>query len=171
MKNFYLTTLSIIMLFSCEVRQELPLKSSSKKQFEIEKEQLPELGFQENYYVPAYSNLFYMKESQKTMFTVVLSIRNISFQDTVYFIKADYYGSSGQLLRSYIKTPLMLGPMESTEFIVEQEEREGGVGANFVVSWGASSEVRNKPLIESVMIGTISHHGFAFKSEAIQILD
>jgi len=64
---------------------------------------------------------------------------------------------------------LVLHPMESFEYIVEQTENDGGAGANFVVSYGMDPELKNKPIIEAVMSGTISNLGFAFKTDGVEI--
>lgn len=122
-----------------------------------------------SFYVPAYSNLHYYEGSDKSYFTVVLSLRNTDPTASIYFTQIDYLDSKGELLRHYLHKTLVLGPMESAEFIVEKSEKDGGAGANFIVTYGAETTIKNQPLIETIMIGSNGNHGFAFKSEAQEI--
>lgn len=167
MKFLYLF-LPIVILTACMEPSENVHIAVFEKMF-VTEGQLPDGIIAENYYVPAYSNLYYRDGDNKSFFTVLLSLRNISYSDTIYFTKADYFDSDGNLLRHYIDSILMLRPMESVEYLVEQAESEGGSGANFVVSIAIQEDCMNKPLIETVMIGATSHHGFAFRSESVLI--
>ncbi|MBK9592846.1 MAG: DUF3124 domain-containing protein [Crocinitomicaceae bacterium] len=71
----------------------------------------------------------------------------------------DYYDSEGKMIRKYAEKTIELKPLQSIEFIVEQDEDEGGAGANFIVSWGGASSL-NPPVIQAVMIGTSSQQEF-----------
>ncbi|MBW2204768.1 MAG: DUF3124 domain-containing protein [Deltaproteobacteria bacterium] len=44
----------------------------------------------------------------------------------------------------------------------------GGSGANFLIKWKSESEV-NEPIIEEVMIGTMSKQGISFLSRGRSI--
>lgn len=131
---------------------------------------LPQTDIQECVYVPVYSDLYYESEAKKTFFTVILSLRNISFTDTIYFNSIDYYSSQGNLLREYTDKVLVLRPMESMEYIVEEAEKEGGTGANFVVSYSAKANLKNHPFIESIMMGNLDNYRFSFTSPGVRIL-
>lgn len=135
----------------------------------LEASDLPELEISRDVYVPAYSDLYYESRAKKTYFTVVLSLRNISFNDTIYFDRIEYYSSKGELLREYIDRTLMLRPMESMEYIVDEGEKEGGAGANFVVSYKARTGLKNHPFIEAIMMGNLDNYRFAFSSPGIPI--
>ena len=135
----------------------------------IEKTALPDLGIQKEVYVSAYSNLYYESDVRKTFFTVILSLRNITFTDTIYFNRIEYYDSEGKLLREGSKKVLVLRPMESFEYIVESSDKKGGPGANFIVSYSARSTLKNPPYIESVMLGNVDGYGFSFSSPGIEI--
>jgi hypothetical protein len=104
-----------------------------------------------------------------TYLTIILSLRNTSFSDTLYFDRIEYYDSNGKLLRKYIEKVLVLRPMESMEYIVEAAEKKGGAGANFVVSYLAKTGLKNKPFIETVMMGNVGNYGFAFSSPGVPI--
>jgi hypothetical protein len=59
--------------------------------------------------------------------------------------------------------------MESMEYIVEAKEKKGGAGANFIVSYSARSNLKNPPLIESVMMGNLDNYRFSFTSRGVEI--
>jgi len=137
----------------------------------INKAELPDLEIHKSVYVPAYSNLYYETDVQKTYFTVTLSLRNISFVDSVYFERIEFYDSEGKLLRSFIDEILVLRPMESIEYIIESPDKKGGAGANFIVSYAARATIKNLPYIEAIMLGNVMNHGFGFSSPGIEIKD
>ena len=134
MKVNILLLLVVIFLSACESdSKQFRLQYEHKDLMYIEKESVQNFKIQQDIYVPAYSDIYYETEINKTYLTVILSLRNISFTDTIYFDRIDYYGSSGKLIREYIDQALVLKPMESMEYIVNAADKEGGAGANFVV--------------------------------------
>jgi hypothetical protein len=168
MKHLALTLLSIIFISSCSTKS-YELHYDHENIVYLDRSQLPDLQVQQEFYVPAYSDIYYETWDRITYLTVILSIRNISFNDTLYIDRIDYFGSTGNLLRSYTKGILMLRPMESMEYIVESAEQEGGAGANFIVRYKAVDSVKNPPLVETVMMGNLDNYRFAFTSRAVEI--
>lgn len=158
----------LILLAGCGERR-YNLQYEHENVVYLNKSELPELLIQKDVYVPAYSDIYYETEENKTYLTVILSLRNICFTDTLYFDKIEYYSSSGVLLREYIDKVLVLRPMESMEFIVESAEKKGGSGANFVVSYLAKEKLKNPPLIETIMMGNLDNYRFSFSSRGIEI--
>ncbi|MGB5745721.1 MAG: DUF3124 domain-containing protein, partial [Desulfobacterales bacterium] len=51
----------------------------------------------------------------------------------------------------------------STRYIITEDDKAGGSGANFIVVWNSDQKV-NPPIIEAVMIGTHSGQGISFLS-------
>ncbi|NME72326.1 DUF3124 domain-containing protein [Flammeovirga aprica] len=154
-----------IILFSC--------KGNKSDQVNIDKElnrisltddYIPALDFQETRYVSAYSNLYYRSAKTNVYCTVVLSIRNTSLTESIYVDKVDYYDSFGELISSYVQETNKLRPLETREFLVEYNDQEGGSGANFIVNYGASNELKDFPIIEAVSIGHVGNNGFAITS-------
>ena len=99
---------------------------------------------------------------------VTLSIRNI---DPAYPIKislVDYYETQGKLLKKFIERPISLNPLESLRYVIPQKDDSGGLGANFIVEWSSDKPV-NRPIIESIMIGTQSTQGISFTSRGQEI--
>ena len=168
MKYFWLAILTAFIFSSCQ-ESRFKLKYEHKNVLYVEKESLIPLEVHKLFYVPAYSDIYYENEEKKTYLTVILSLRNISFTDTIYFDRIDYYGSNGQLIQNYIDKVLVLRPMESMEYIVRSSEKKGGTGANFVVGYSARSNVKNLPIIESIMMGNLDSYRFSFSSHASQI--
>jgi hypothetical protein len=169
MKKLILVIIIAFSFSSCFQDKELHLQFDDPDTFFIEKTELPNLEIHKDIYVPAYSNLYYESDVRKTYFTVILSLRNISFIDSIYFDRIEYYDSEGKLLKEFIKNILVLRPMESIEFIVESSDKKGGPGANFVVSYSGRSNLKNPHYIEAVMLGNIDGYGFSFSSPGIEI--
>jgi len=170
MRPLLLLIVSLLLITACN-QHEFKLQYEHKNVLYVDKETLSPMEIQQDFYVPAYSDIYYESEEKKTYLTVILSLRNTSFSDTLYFDKIDYYSSSGELLKSYIDKVLVLRPMESMEYIVKASEKKGGAGANFVVSYKAKTNLKNPPLIESIMMGNLDGYRFAFTSGSVLIND
>ena len=122
------------------------------------------VNYLETDYVPVYSDIYHMDGTKRFLLTSTLSIRNISLSDSVYLFRSDYHDSYGVLLRSYVDSTIMLKPLESIEFVVEYKEDKGGVGANFIIEWGADVSA-GQLLIQAVMTGTSNQQGLSFLTE------
>ncbi len=62
-----------------------------------------------------------------------------------------------------------MNPLESLRYIIPESDESGGSGANFIVEWHSDKPV-NRPIIESIMIGTKSSQGISFTSRGREIL-
>jgi hypothetical protein len=87
--------------------------------------------------------------------------------DTTYINDIDYYDTNGKKVKSFIDQTLILGPMQSIDYVIERDDNSGGTGANFLVTWGA--EKNTKPLFQAVMIGTSGQHGLSFIVDGISL--
>ncbi|MTK53613.1 DUF3124 domain-containing protein [Paludibacter sp.] len=119
-------------------------------------------------YLPVYSSIYQMHENKTYDLTVTASIRNISPADTVYLVKANYYGTDGQLVRKYLQHPVYVKPLETLEIVIYEKDRAGGTGGNFVFDWAAKSE-QKAPLFEAVMISTSGQQGLSFLTRGVRI--
>ncbi|MFA5327277.1 MAG: DUF3124 domain-containing protein [Prolixibacteraceae bacterium] len=119
-------------------------------------------------YIPIYSDIYFVDSRHTFSLTATLSIRNTSFKDSVYVFSIDYYNSGGEKVRRYNDSVLLVKPMESVEFVVEDKDDTGGVGANFVVEWGAKTGAQS-PYFQGIMIGTTGQQGISFTTEGIVI--
>ncbi|MFO7892389.1 MAG: DUF3124 domain-containing protein [Longimicrobiales bacterium] len=105
-------------------------------------------------YVPVYSHIFHRTEEREFDLTATLSIRNTSPTTLLRIREVDYFDSEGTLLKSYRDQSRRLSPLASTYVVIDERDRSGGVGANFIVTWEAESAV-TPPVVEAV---TISMH-------------
>ena len=112
-------------------------------------------------YVPAYSSIYTADKAHRFELAITLSIRNTDRAHPIILAKAHYYDRDGQVIRDYLKKPLRIGPMSSTEFFVSESDTKGGVSASFLVEWVAEQGV-TAPVVESVMVGTLSGQGVSF---------
>ena len=58
--------------------------------------------------------------------------------------------------------------MASIDYVIDEEDRSGGSGANFIVIWSAKIALIN-PVIQAVMISTNGRQGVAFTTEGVSI--
>jgi hypothetical protein len=121
-------------------------------------------------YAPVYSHIYSGNKNLPFYLTATLSIRNTDFHHPITITAVDYYDSDGKLVKKYITAPVPLTAMASTRYIVQESDKTGGSGANFIVRW-ASSVPASPPLIESVMISTKSSQGVSFTSRGQVIED
>jgi len=119
-------------------------------------------------YVPVYSNIYSAPKKIPFNLSATLSIRNTDMANTITVVSADYHDTRGKLVKRYYLKPLTLGPLESTDIYIPEEDTSGGIGANFIVTWSAQSEV-NAPIVEAVMIGMKSGQGISFVSPSREI--
>ena len=123
------------------------------------------LWLEQTVYVPLYSHIYADERFRNKPFllTATLSIRNTDPDHQLTLRSVDYYDSTGKLLNNYLPKPLVIGPLGSTRYIVEESESKGGSGAKFLVNWNAETGI-TEPIIESIMIGTKMQQGISFIS-------
>jgi len=126
------------------------------------------LPFRDTIYIPIYSDIYSQSKDVKFNLTATLSIRNTSLRDTMYIQDIDYYDTYGTLVRHYLEEILQLNPLQSIEYVIEEEDTEGGTGANFIVNWG-STKMDLLPVFQGVMISTNGQQGISFITEGISI--
>jgi hypothetical protein len=114
-------------------------------------------------YVPAYSEVFYGRADLLLELAVTLAIHNTDTDAPIILQSVRYYDTDGALVRDYVTDPVQVNPLATTGFLVENNDRSGGWGANFIVEWGAETPVF-EPVIEAIMIGTRNNQGISFIS-------
>jgi hypothetical protein len=114
-------------------------------------------------YVPSYSHIYAGNRELPILLAVTLSIRNVDFKQSIILTSVDYYGTKGELIKKYLKEPIVLGPFETTRYVIPRDDKSGGSGANFLVEWKSGKSV-NPPIVESVMIGAEGQQGISFTS-------
>ncbi len=121
-------------------------------------------------YLPIYSHIYHVHDERTFDLTATASIRNTSTSDTLYIINADYYDTSGKLLREYVKQPIYVNPMETLEIIIEEKDYDGGSGANFLFEYALKNR-SSRPLFEAVMISTQGQQGLSFTTRGVPVND
>lgn len=131
-----------------------------------------EIATGQTIYVPAYSHVYYGdgKDGKEYLLAITLSIRNTSLTDSISVASVRYYDSKGKLVKEYSKNSLQIPPMATAEFFVEEQDKSGGSGANFIVEWTAQKDV-TEPVVEAVMISTAFQQGISFISSGRVIKD
>lgn len=114
-------------------------------------------------YVPAYSHIYVGNREQPFLLTVTLSLRNTDPMQGLEITTVDYYDTKGKLLKKYLTKSTSLGPLESTRYVIPQDDTSGGSGANFIVTW-RSNNLINPLIAEAVMIGAGQQQGVSFTS-------
>jgi len=162
--GLYLIVFITIVFTSCNNQNTAELqrkKSHPSHKYTYVAIDSSDLNFIQTEYVPVYSDIYHRDGTRRFMLTTTLSIRNTSLTDSAYILNATYYDSYGNKLSEYIDSTLLLTPLESVEFVVDEEEQIGGAGANFIVNWGGSI-YSDQLMIQSVMIGTYGQQGVSF---------
>ena len=83
-------------------------------------------------------------------------------------MEVEFYDEQGNRVKSVIEKPILLKPLASRHFFVAESENTGGTGANYIIKWQAEKEV-NTPLVECIMVSTISGQGISFTSQGREI--
>ena len=114
-------------------------------------------------YVPIYSHIYSGIKARPFDLAATLSIRNTNLKSSIIIVSVKYYDSAGKMIKDYLDGPIKLDALASTRYIIKENEKAGGSGANFIVFWQSEEKV-NPPIIEGVMIGTHSGQGISFVS-------
>ncbi|MBW2429600.1 MAG: DUF3124 domain-containing protein [Deltaproteobacteria bacterium] len=121
-------------------------------------------------YVPIYSHIYSGIKARPFDLAATLSIRNTNLKSSITVVSVKYCDSEGKLVKDYLDAPINLNALASARYIITEDDRAGGSGANFIVVWQSGQEV-NAPVIEGVMIGTRSGQGISFVSRGQVIKD
>lgn len=117
-------------------------------------------------YLSVYSHIYSETEHRTHPLTGTISMRNINPSDTIYIHHAEYFNTSGKSIRNYFNHSIYLAPLETVEIVIDQEDKEGGSGANFIFDWSVKPTA-NEPHFECVMISTYGQQGLSFTTQGI----
>jgi|GEM_PF-2141035 len=110
-------------------------------------------------YVPAYTSVLGASDKPLSL-EVVLSLRNTSETDPVYFRRIDAYSADGKKVGSFATEALELAVLAAVELTptlpppatdAKDSAEPPGPISHFIVEWGAK-EPGTKPLIESISL-------------------
>ncbi len=119
-------------------------------------------------YLSVYSQIYSMTEHRTHNLTATISMRNMNRFDTAFIQKAEYYNTKGELIRTYFNKPIFIAPLETVEIVINQVDKDGGSGANFIFEWKIKQNL-NEPFFESVMISTSGQQGISFTTQGRKI--
>ncbi|MEM5564934.1 DUF3124 domain-containing protein [Psychroserpens sp. AS72] len=157
-----------VLLFSCEPPKEsvdIHQENWTKRQINTPLNDSLEYG---KSYLSIYSQIYSISQHTTYNLTAMASLRNISDTDTIYLTKASYYGTHGELLKTYFDKPIYLAPLETTEIIIDEINVEGGTGSNFMFEWKTPKNCP-EPFFEGVMNSTMGKQGLSFTTHSIRI--
>lgn len=120
-------------------------------------------------YVPCSSHIYHGLKTRQVDLTVTLVVRNLDTKRPFTLTSVDYHGTDGKLLRRYLSAPVVIGPIAAREFVVEEKDKEGGVGAAFLVRWTSNDEIINEPLVEAVMISSSNNLGISYINRGVVV--
>ncbi len=118
-------------------------------------------------YVPALSHVA-VSANELQPLAATLVIHNVDQKQGIVLTSVQYFGSDGEVLRSFVDTPVPLKPFQSGDFAIGVRENSGGAGANFVVAWTADEPVV-EPVANAVMIGGTGTQGLSFRTDGFVI--
>lgn len=175
MKNFVKTTILFFTIFnilSC-TNPNPNINNTGKDELKSHEINHPinkgKMKYNDIIYVPIYSDIYINQQNQNNLLAATLSIRNTSYNDSLFISKIDYFNTEGSLVRSYIKNPISLPPMGTINYVIEKDDDTGGSGANFIVELSATKR-KIKPLIQAIMIGENGgNQSFAFSTDGYSI--
>lgn len=119
-------------------------------------------------YVPVYSNVFAGPRKLPLQLAATLSIRNTDLSTPFRVTAIDYYDTNGKLVRRHLERPAVVSPLATIYVHIEEKDKLGGFGANFIVRWQADSAI-NAPVVECVIIGATGGQGISFVSPGQEI--
>ena len=167
MKKLFLLLLLGFVFIACDNNKEVSSISLENWNKRTVNHKLNDLLISGTSYLSVYSQINSITADKTQDLIATISMRNTNRQDTLYIIKAEYFNTSGELIRSYFKQPIFIGPLETVEIIIDQIDKEGGTGANFLFDWKIKP-TSNDPLFEGVMISTLSQQGLSFTTHGIK---
>ena len=174
MKTPFPYFLLVLVALGCGVENPNVDRSTGRDEFKILELDHPldrnALRYQETFYVPIYSDIYIDLQNQNSLLAATLSIRNTSFRDSLFIDRIDYFETTGELVRAFIRAPIALPPMGTVNYVVDRDDDTGGPGANFIVEIAARNAAV-KPLLEAVMIGQHGNKSFAFTSQGFTVTE
>lgn len=167
-KSYMIYVLLILLLGACEQTTPKENREIISSDHHINKSKSSDSIIKTNkVYVPVYSDIYQRTRQERIALTSTLSIHNTSENDTLFISRIDYYNTEGNFVRKYIDSPIFLNTFETLEYVVDEDDNSGGSGANFVIEWYGTNQMR--PLFQAVMIGGLGNKSFSFSTTGVEV--
>ena len=165
-----LLTLITLMLFiiSCDKEKELSSVNETNWNKRTVNTTSKDSLIHGKTYLSVYSEIYSGTEHRSLSLTATVSLRNINVNDTVFIDKATYYNTHGEAIRTYFNKTIFIAPMETVEIVIDESDKEGGTGANFLFNWSIKPN-STEPFFESVMLSTSGQQGISFTTQGKHI--
>ncbi len=111
-------------------------------------------------YVPTYSHIYLSGKGKRELATT-LSLRNTDPKQRIIINAVRYYNTNGDLLEELVKNDYALNSMATMVFVIEQKDKRGGSGANFIIEWAAETAT-SQPIFQAVMAGISGTQSMSF---------
>jgi hypothetical protein len=168
MKRSIILLVIAITVFSCGEQEEISsVNPVNWERRAVDTKILDSLEIGETY-LSVYSEIYSLTEHRTHNLTATISMRNTNLKDTIYVSSAKYYNTKGELIRNYFDKPIFILPMETVEIIIDQMDKEGGTGGNFMFDWKTKPD-SNEPLFDGVMISTSGQQGISFTTSGKRV--
>ncbi|HZJ35178.1 MAG TPA: DUF3124 domain-containing protein [Gillisia sp.] len=168
MKPLIYMFIAAFAIMACDNPKEIssfdPVKWE-KRRIDISQKDSLETG---KTYLSIYSQIYSVTEHKTHNLTAMVSLRNTSYSDTIYLLKADYFDTKGHLVRTYFDKAIYLSPLETVEIVIEEADVKGGTGSNFIFDWKIPKSA-SEPLFEGIMNSTTGQQGISFMTEGKRI--
>ena len=123
------------------------------------------LSRSETLYASVYSNILVRDGEVPFEMASTLAIRNTDLDTPIYVTSVTYYDSKGTLLETFLDGTFGLAPLATASFFIKGSDTRGGLGAKFIVKWGAEVPVSD-PIVETLTVGSSGSQAFSFISPA-----
>lgn len=165
---FFPIIIILLLCIGCEQKAQdssLHEENWANRSIDISKKDSLEYG---KTYLSIYSQIYSYSEHTKHNLTAMVGLRNTSDTDSIYILRASYYDTKGELVRTYFNQPIYLAPLETTEIIINESDISGGTGSNFIFEWKIPKN-GVEPLFEGVMSSTMGQQGLSFTTQGKRI--
>jgi hypothetical protein len=168
MRLIYSMLAVVLVLVSCKRDKEISSISAvnwDKRTVQHELSDTLEFG---RTYLSVYSEIYGQTEHFTYPLTATISMRNASLTDSIYVLLAEYFDTHGKPIRIYFDKPIFVMPMETVEIIIDEKDREGGTGGNFLFDWKKAKHAPD-PIFEGVMISMTGQQGLSFTTQGKRV--
>ncbi len=121
-------------------------------------------------YVPVYFQIFSSRRGYGAELTATVSVRNTDPRHSIVVHSAKVHNGEGKAVAELLQKPMELGPLAGAQLLVEvpgtTKKEQAGTNPAVVVKWSSKAEV-TAPVIQSIMVGTMSQQGISFMCSGV----